>query len=145
MLILSMNWDTFVSIHVCSWPLWPLAYKIIVLGLNLLQQKQPIHCQIRIEKWPQHVHLVVLKECVLVSAWLNYLQIVEVGLKVSKVRQHLSAKRGEAAGLWRWRKPQVDARIGSTALWGAQLLPCGWRQDVIICAALSWATITLQD
>lgn len=30
---------------------------------------------------------------------VNHLQIVEVGLKVPKVRQDLSAKRREAAGL----------------------------------------------
>lgn len=30
---------------------------------------------------------------------VGYLQIIEVGLKISKVREDLSAERGEAAGL----------------------------------------------
>lgn len=73
-----------------------------------------------------------------------HLQVVEVGLEVPEVRQDLSAEGGEAAGLRRRREPQVDARVGGAALRGAQLLPSGRRQDVVVRAALPGAAVALQ-
>lgn len=46
---------------------------------------------------PVIVCVCVFQSCKGLS--VGYLQIIEVGLKISKVREDLSTERGEAAGL----------------------------------------------
>lgn len=79
------------------------------------------------------------------SVRVYYLQIAEVGLKASKVRQNLSAERGEAARLGHQGESGIAAGVDGATSHGAQVLPCCRCQDVIIRGALSGATVTLQD
>lgn len=72
------------------------------------------------------------------------LQIAEVGLKASEVRQNLSAERREAARLWHGGKSRIAARVDGAASQGMETLPWRRRQDVVICAALPGTAVALQ-
>lgn len=125
-LLLMLPSLTFGLLNYCTWPQPPKKNpQKNIMSVHTILQPPP--------KKPPNGFGVVL-----------HLQVAEVGLKVSEVRQHLSAEGGEAAGLRRRGEPQVDARVGGAALRGAQLLPSGGRQDVIVRAALPRAAVALQ-